>query len=108
METKYVFAANSLDEEIYNYVKAKREIADLVKKFTAMEADYVRGMRRPPAEVLQQIEELHRKDTSVDTNIMDYLRKFMGGMGKGGLQANQVVNWYKIASYQRALLPRTS
>ena len=93
--TTYVVAANSPDQEFYDYVQIKKELANMIGNLTSMESQLIMQGKKP-ADIQKQIEDLQKKDQGLDTGILDYVKKFMGSLtGVGSRLSNNKFNMKK-------------
>jgi len=97
--TTYVVAANSPDQEFYDYVQIKKNLSQMIGNLTSLESQLVMQGKKP-VDVQKQIEELQKKDQSLDVGILDYVKKFMGSLtGVGNKLSSDKFNMkqYKIS-----------
>ena len=95
--TTYVVAANSPDQEFYDYVQMKKNLASMIGNLTSMESQLVMQGKKP-VDIQKQIEDLQKKDQSLDTGILDYLKKFMGSLT--GVGSRTSIEKFNLKQYK--------
>jgi hypothetical protein len=70
----------------------------MIGNLTAMESQLVMKGQKP-ADIQKQIEDLQKKDQSLDAGILDYVKRFMGSLtGVGNRLSNNKFNMKQYKS----------